>query len=139
MSSSVPLSVANTVASRAGYRCEYCQTSFYLVGQTFHIDHIIPTSKGGRSDPSNLCYACPNCNGAKSNRTDAVDEETQTVVPLFDPRQHDWQNHFRWREDGTHLIGRTAIGRVTIVALRMNRPSMIRLRQLWVIWEEHPP
>src|ERR687884_10993 len=33
------------------------------------LDHIIPRSRGGTSDPENLCAACIACNQRKGNRT----------------------------------------------------------------------
>jgi len=59
--------------------------------------------------------------------------------PLFHPHLHDWIEHFEWSGDATELIGRTPIGQVTIVTLRMNRPQMIRVRRMWAAMNEHPP
>jgi 5-methylcytosine-specific restriction endonuclease McrA len=45
--------------------CAYC----YRLGESLHIDHIIPIVQGGPSDPWNLCLACPKCNSSKGGRT----------------------------------------------------------------------
>jgi hypothetical protein len=37
------------------------------------------------------------------------------------------RRHFRW--DGPYLIGRTAIGRTTILVLAMNDPDVIQVRR----------
>jgi len=55
------------------------------------------------------------------------DKVTKRVVRLFHPRRHTWQRHFRWQ--GPILVGRTAIGRVTITVLKINRPLRVLLRQ----------
>jgi hypothetical protein len=47
-------------------------------------------------------------------------------VRLFNPRRHLWRRHFRWED--ARLIGRTAIGRVTIQLLQMNDPVRTILR-----------
>lgn len=53
------------VKAPAGDReCAYCGTRHELTR-----DHIIPRSRGGTDDPSNLVWACRNCNAAKGNRT----------------------------------------------------------------------
>lgn len=60
-------------------------------------------------------------------------------MALFHPRQQDWANHFGWDETGTLLIGLTAIGRATIVALNMNNPVIVDVRRRWVSVSWHPP
>ena len=34
-----------------------------------HVDHLIPLSKGGSDDPSNLVWSCRKCNSSKSDLT----------------------------------------------------------------------
>lgn len=46
-------------------RCYYCKVK---VGKTYHIDHVVPLSRGGANDPSNLVVACTTCNLSKQNR-----------------------------------------------------------------------
>ena len=46
--------------------CAYCETPLF---GTFHVDHIIPVTKGGRNDWTNLAVTCPLCNMSKSDRT----------------------------------------------------------------------
>jgi hypothetical protein len=48
--------------------CAYCGC---LLPPTFHIEHKVPLARGGRSDPENICLACPACNLAKGTKTDA--------------------------------------------------------------------
>lgn len=52
------------ILERDEFVCAYC-----LEGQSNHVDHIIPRSKGGSDDPSNLVTACKSCNSAKGART----------------------------------------------------------------------
>jgi 5-methylcytosine-specific restriction endonuclease McrA len=42
------------VAERAAHRCEYCHAPELIFNVPFEVDHIIPISKGGSDDPSNL-------------------------------------------------------------------------------------
>jgi hypothetical protein len=83
--------------------------------------------------------ACPSCNRYKASRQTAVDSITQQEVNLFHPQLQMWGEHFAWSEDATEIIGLTPIGRATIVALKMNRPQLIRVRKMWVKMGEHPP
>ena len=127
------------VRQRAAYRCEYCRSSEWLAGQRSHIDHIVPGSKGGETNADNLCLACAACNGSKLDRTQAIDPDTGKIEPLFNPRQQHWQEHFVWSEDGTQIIGLTPCGRVTVEALRLNRPLAVAARAVWVSVGRHPP
>ena len=119
------------VEARAGQRCEYCRMHQALQGATFHVEHIIPTSAGGSDEPTNLAWACPSCNLKKSNRLTAVDPETETVAPLFNPRTDRWQDHFVWL--GHIVVGRTSVGRPLVAAFDLNH----RRRRLIREAEEH--
>jgi hypothetical protein len=127
------------VRQRAGNRCEYCQShQDYLMGW-LQIDHFLPVSKGGSNDDANLCLACELCNQYKWNQTAAIDPETQEMVGLFNPRQQVWHEHFAWSGDGVSIVGRTACGRSTLVALKLNNALALKVRGHWVRAGWHPP
>jgi 5-methylcytosine-specific restriction endonuclease McrA len=46
-------------------KCYYCGKK---VGKTYHVDHVIPLSRGGSNSPENIVIACPHCNCAKNAR-----------------------------------------------------------------------
>ena len=120
-------------------RCAYCQTSEANCGIPLTIDHIQPISKGGETSFENLCLACRPCNEFKATLTIAEDPLTGETVPLFNPRTQSWSEHFRWSADATRVEGLTAIGRATIIALRMNREAILATRARWVWGGWHPP
>jgi hypothetical protein len=105
----------------------------------FECEHIIPRSAGGQTVLDNLCLACPTCNRYKAGRVAAIDPDTQAEVQLFHPYRDRWSDHFCWSSDATELLPLTAEGRATIIALRMNRSQLIRVRRMWVAMGEHPP
>jgi hypothetical protein len=119
--------IARLVESRAGGRFEYCGMHQALQGATFHIEHIVPSSRGGSSEPDNLAWSCPGCNLRKSDRTEARDPESAAVVPLFNPRADRWSEHFRF--EGYHLVGQTPVGRATVSFLDLNHPRRVLIRQ----------
>lgn len=131
MSIRVPALLATEVKARAAGRCEYCRAPQILIGQSFHLDHIIPRAAGGQTTADNLCLACSHCNIAKGNRREATDPRTGRLVPLFNPRTDSWEKHFRWSQDWKRVIGRTAIGRATVVALDMNATLLQQARPFW--------
>lgn len=49
-----------------GGLCAYCGVD--LNGE-FHVDHMVPISRGGRNDWTNLAVTCPFCNWSKNDRT----------------------------------------------------------------------
>jgi hypothetical protein len=108
-----------------------------LQGATFHLEHILPIARGGNDELANLAWACPGCNLRKSDRVEYIDPQSNATVGLFHPRQHSWSDHFAW--DDYQVLGRTAIGRATIVALNLNHPRRIRIRQAEQMFELFPP
>lgn len=127
------------VTARANGHCEYCQSPESFATERFSIEHIEPRATGGLTIAENLALACQGCNGHKATRTAAVDHETKTSVPLFDPRQQRWQEHFVWSENHLRIIGLTPTGRATITLLHLNRPSLLRLRGALIAINAHPP
>ncbi len=104
----------------------------------FEIEHIIPESAGGLTERDNLCLSCPSCNRFKGAKVTAPDSDTQTTVPLFNPRKDVWSEHFQWSTDGITIIGRTAVGRATVEALKLNHSWWIDCRAEWVLRGNFP-
>ena len=123
----------------ARLRCGYCQTQQSVVGYPLHVEHIIPEAAGGPSVEENLWLACSVCNNAKGTQTTGQDPLTGQAVKLFNPRKQSWSEHFAWSADGIQIIGLTATGRATVVALRLNTHLRIQSRQRWVLVGWHPP
>lgn len=46
-------------------RCYWCGNK---TDTAFHVDHVIPLSRGGSNDPSNLVISCPFCNQSKGSK-----------------------------------------------------------------------
>jgi hypothetical protein len=107
--------------------------------QSFSAEHIVPRSQQGETTMGNLAWACQGCNNHKYNKAEARDPVTGAMVPLFHPRRQRWADHFAWNEDGTLILGLSAIGRATVEALHLNRPGLVRLRKILFAIKEHPP
>jgi hypothetical protein len=137
--SSFSEAVKQRVWDRAGNRCEYCQSHQDYTMSRLQLDHVWPGSKGGGNEDGNLCLACELCNQHKWNQTEAIDPVTKVSVRLFNPRQQVWHEHFAWSEDGIEIVGITACGRSTVVALKLNNPLAVRVRGHWVRVGWHPP
>ena len=127
------------VRVRAGFLCEYCHTQELWQYIPFFIDHIIPIAKLGLSTLKNLALACPHCNRRKSDHLFAVDPFDQTEVPLFNPREHRWEEHFIWSFDGARIVPLTAIGRAAVELLQLNNARRVRIRAEDVKVNRHPP
>lgn len=64
------------VLQRDNYTCAYCgigpsekQKNRLMTKNDFTLDHILPTSRGGKNTWVNTVCACPACNHRKGNRT----------------------------------------------------------------------
>jgi hypothetical protein len=137
--SSISKSLRQQVINEAGYRCEYCRTSSRLTGMPLVMDHILPSSLGGNDELENLAACCYRCNEFKGAKIKANDPVTNESVSLFNPRQQGWLDHFQWANGGTHIIGITAIGRGTVLALRLNNEDVVQARAIWISLSWHPP
>ena len=72
------------VYMRDNYTCQYCVKKFPLRELT--LDHVVPASKMGRKDWTNVVTACRECNHRKANRTPLA-----AGMPLLnEPRMPNW-------------------------------------------------
>jgi hypothetical protein len=66
-----------------------------------------------------------------------LDVVTGEEVGLFNPLLQGWVEHFEWSADGVTVVGKTAVGRVTV--LQMNHGAIVAARRRWVEVGWHPP
>jgi HNH endonuclease len=118
------------IQERAKFCCEYCRFPMFYSHDGFHIEHIIPIRLGGSNELENLALACDGCNTNKRSYIEWKDPETRQIVPLFNPRQSNWNEHFKWQEDYTFIIANTPVGGATIDLLKMNRLGLRNIRQI---------
>jgi 5-methylcytosine-specific restriction endonuclease McrA len=143
----VPISEATkqSIRERAKYLCEYCHSLELLSANRFTIDHIVPRSLGGSDDIDNLALACRRCNERRYNFVAGIDPETQEIVPIFNPRQQQWAEHFVWTREGTAIQGSTLVGRATCIRFDLNDmrypedDSIRQTRRFWTRTGLHPP
>jgi 5-methylcytosine-specific restriction endonuclease McrA len=67
----------NNVFLRDGYRCAYCETDVSKKEAT--LDHVLPTSHGGKTTFENCVTACGPCNAGKGNN--------KKIVPKYKPQK----------------------------------------------------
>jgi 5-methylcytosine-specific restriction endonuclease McrA len=69
---------------RDNYTCQYCGER--LLARELTLDHVVPASKFGRKDWTNMVTACRDCNHRKANRT-----PIGAGMPLLtEPRMPNW-------------------------------------------------
>ena len=133
----IPARLRRQVVLRAQNRCEYCGLAQAGQEAAFHADHVVPVLAGGRTTFENLALACVSCSLRKGARQQAADPLTGAVATLYNPREDLWRLHFRW--NGVRLVGLSPTGRATILALKLNRPVALAIRQEEAAWHRHPP
>lgn len=65
----------HNVFLRDGYVCQYCADE--VTRKTATLDHVLPTSHGGKTTFENCCTACATCNANKGNN--------KKIVPKIKP------------------------------------------------------
>ena len=74
----------------------------------------------------NLALACPSCNQHKGSNLSGIDPVTDAIVPLFNPRKDDWDEHFGWF--GAIIVAKTAVGRASVDVLALNESYQVKIR-----------
>jgi 5-methylcytosine-specific restriction endonuclease McrA len=123
---SISAKTREQVRERAGRRCEYCRKPEGVSAYAHQVEHVIAVKHDGPSTLDNLAWACFQCNNYKGPDIASYDKETNTLTPLYNPRQDRWDDHF-FLEDAV-IVGKTPTGRVTVRILQMNHPDQIETR-----------
>jgi 5-methylcytosine-specific restriction endonuclease McrA len=131
--------VQQRIREEAVHRCGYCLFPQKYLPWILEIEHIIPKSKGGSDEEDNLWLACHACNLYKGVQTEGYDPVSGEMVPLFNPRRQSWSSHFKWENEGEIITGRTATGRATVLALRLNNLLRVTVRRNWIKAGWTPP
>ena len=114
------------VRLRARERCEYCRLGEDDAFVPHEPDHVVAVKHGGETRGDNLTLACFECNRNKGSDLASIDGQSGVLVALFNPRVDVWEEHFE--AVGGLIVGRSAIGRVTVTLLRMNVPARVEVR-----------
>ena len=98
-------SVRFEVFKRDSFKCQYCGKSAPDV--VLEVDHIIPVSKGGDNDISNLITACFDCNRGKRDKklTDKQSAKLQKEeLDKLNARREQLEMIAEWRKELLNLM-----------------------------------
>ncbi|MEO0531780.1 MAG: HNH endonuclease signature motif containing protein [Planctomycetota bacterium] len=113
---------------QSGSFCEYCRVPEQYDRLPFQPDHIIAQKHGGDSSAENLAWSCYDCNVFKGPNIAGIDPHRPgEPTPLFHPRKHSWEDHFR-SKSGV-IEGLTQEGRATVATLRLNLDRRVAFRR----------
>jgi hypothetical protein len=119
--------IRQATRERAGRRCEYCHLPDQIeLAGPFHVEHVRARQHRGSDELKNLAWSCSRCNSHKGTNLSTVDPDSDNVVPLFNPRDDTWEEHFVLA--GALILGKTATGRATAWLLQMNAGRRVELR-----------
>ncbi len=128
MTEYVSAELRRLVHERAGGQCEYCRIHSEHVVLPHEPDHIIAIKHGGQAMDDNLALACFLCNRFKGSDIASIDEQTEAIVRLFNPRKDRWSDQFRVEANGV-IVPLTEVGRVTSRLLQFNLPESVLTRR----------
>lgn len=126
MSEELTRELRQLVSERAHGRCEYCLLPEQTALHKHEPDHIIPRQHDGETSPENLALARMRCNRHKGPNVGSFDPETGVLTPFFNPRTHQWTDHF-YLENG-RILPLTPEARVTVKILRLNDETRVEER-----------
>ncbi|MEH2210636.1 HNH endonuclease [Nostoc sp.] len=135
-SNSISVELRRLVTQRTSGRCEYCRIHQNFSIYTHEVDHIIAVKHGGETTAENLALSCLSCNRHKGSDFATIDQFTQEIVPLFNPRRLVWDEHFYL--ENARIEGKTQIGQGTARLLQFNVPNRVLSRQVLISQGQYP-
>ena len=101
----------HNVFLRDEYNCQYCGDSFLHNTKQLSFDHVIPRSKGGRTNWVNIVTSCMDCNVKKSDkmkmsplrkakRPNFYDlAQKRKKFPIKMPKDSNWNTYLMWDDE----------------------------------------
>lgn len=132
----IPEALRRRVFQRADNCCEYCLLHEDDNLFAHEVDHIVAEKHRGKTEVENLCLSCFDCNRNKGSDIASIDEDTELLTPLYNPRRDLWTNHFQ--VDGTVIKPLTAVGRVTVYLLQINDHEQVHKREGLIKLKRYP-
>lgn len=127
MATDVSEALRRLVADRAYHVCEYCLIAEEDTFWRCQVDHIISRKHGGRTEESNLAWACAICNSTKGTDLGTLVGQPPKLQRLFHPRKDRWSNCFTLNE--VRIEPGNAIGTATVNLLALNHDNRLRERE----------
>jgi len=127
----VPTALRRLIEERADWRCEYCLLPANVAFFPHEVDHVIAEKHGGATEATNLAFTCWRCNRHKGTDLGSFDPDTGAFCRLFNPRAHQWHDHFALNEGV--IIGSTPEGHAMARLLQVNTDERVRERQRLVV------
>ena len=124
----ISVALRQLVRDRAQNACEYCLIPEIAVLVPHEVDHVIAEKHGGQTIADNLALACTLCNRYKGSDVASIDPDNREIVRLYRPNRDLWTEHFRLNAGEVSPL--TAIGRVTVRLLQLNRSERVAERRL---------
>jgi hypothetical protein len=132
----VPAKLRALVVERAAGCCEYCRVNQHSSDVTFHVEHIIAVTHGGKTVEQNLALSCLRCNLHKGTNIAAADPTTDEPTFLYHPRRHRWQEYFQLK--GALIEPLSPEGRATVLVLHLNDRERVEERELLRKFDRYP-
>ncbi len=96
MATELPSATRRAVNDHAQGQCEYCRKPDDREFNPYRheVDHVLAEKHVGRTELSNLAYACFWCNRHKGTDIASLDPQTGEVRQLFNPRKQQLDRSF---------------------------------------------
>ena len=122
----IPAAMRRAVRERAHGSCEYCLLAEDDAYFPHEPDHITSLKHRGQSIRDNLVWSCFDCTRFKGSNIASLDPLSGDLVPLFNPREDRWYQHFQIVAG--EILPLTPMGRATAALLKFNLPQRVEVR-----------
>ena len=115
------------ILKRDGFKCQYCGLA--APDAVLEVDHVVPVSKGGGNEASNLIAACYDCNRGKRGRPLSTNIETSDIFKIYEPKNVAGSSGRGGARDGAGAKLKDPDGVAKMASFRMGPSILAQIRQ----------